>query len=78
MFGPDRTTSTATITYDQWTWINRTLASVSLELNGIRHNETPRESKARIKKAIVNAQDILSAIHRNAHEEQPAANEECN
>ena len=59
---------TATITYDQWREINRTLSGVSLELSGVRHNETPRESKTRRKKAIVNAQAILSDIHRSTEE----------
>ena len=36
----------ATITYEQWKEVNRTLASVSLELNNCRFNETPMESKA--------------------------------
>lgn len=56
---------TATITYDQWKEINRTLAGVSLELDGFRHNETPMESKTRRKNDIKNAQSILSDIHKS-------------
>ena len=59
---------TATITYEQWRKINRTLASVSLELSGLRHNETLMESKTRRKEEIVNAQAILSDIYRSTDE----------
>jgi hypothetical protein len=59
---------TATITYHQWREINRTLAGVSLELSGLRHNETLMESKTRRKKEIVNAQAILSDIYRSTEE----------
>ena len=59
----------ATITYEQWKEVNRTLASVSLELNNCRLNgETPMESKAERKKEIKNAQKILSDVHKSTEE----------
>ena len=59
----------ATITYEQWKEVNRTLASVSLELNNCRFNETPMESKAKRKEEIKNAQKILSDVHKSTEEE---------
>tara|TARA_Y100001951_G_C11219703_1_gene227997 strand:- start:187 stop:384 length:198 start_codon:yes stop_codon:yes gene_type:complete len=59
---------TATITYEQWSEINRTLAGAFLEISNCRFNETKMESKARRKDEIRNAQDILSDIHRSTEE----------
>ena len=59
----------ATITYEQWKEVNRTLAGVHLELNNCRFNsETPMESKAERKKEIKNAQKILSDVHKSTEE----------
>ena len=59
----------ATITYEQWKEVNRTLASVSLELKNCRFDgETPMESKAERKKEIKNAQKILSDVHKSTEE----------
>ena len=59
----------ATITYEQWSEINRTLAGVHLELNHCRLNgETPMESKSRRKKEIRDAQNILSDIHKSTED----------
>ena len=54
------------ITYKQWSEINRTLASVSLELKNQRHNETKIESRKLRKEEVRNAQNVLSDIHRSA------------
>ena len=54
------------ITYEQWSEINRTLASVSLELKNQRHNETKIESRKLRKEEVRNAQNVLSDIHRIA------------
>ncbi len=59
----------ATITYEQWSEINRTLAGVHLELNNCRlDGETKMESKSRRKKEIRDAQNILSDIHKSTEE----------
>tara|TARA_R100001244_G_scaffold74027_1_gene59264 strand:- start:679 stop:894 length:216 start_codon:yes stop_codon:yes gene_type:complete len=54
------------ITYEQWSEINQTLASVSLELKNQRHNETKIESRKLRKEEVRNAQNVLSEIHRSA------------
>ena len=54
------------ITYKQWSEINRTLASVSLELKNQRHNETKIESRKLRKEEVRKAQNVLSEIHRGA------------
>ena len=60
------TFETGKITYKQWSEINRTLASVSLELKNQRHNETKIESRKLRKEEVRNAQNVLSDIHRSA------------
>ena len=57
---------TATISYDQWTVINRTLCGAALELNNcLALRMTPAESRRKRLADIRSAQAVLSDIHRS-------------
>ena len=63
--------NTSTITYEQWSIINRTLAGASLEIKDVRviingRKETPIESRNRRLVAIKAATQVLADIYDNA------------